>query len=97
MRPPAAQSTSVRYLDAEALRSRLTSDFLYFGMYKNFGRLKPFIKAMMAESSEEHQQRGAELACVAAISPLAIESPEEISDARRMADDAVTGPPPWRR
>ena len=79
------------------LRSHATREFLYYGMHKNFGRLKPFVQAMMTETSEEHQQRGAELACIAAISPLAIESPEEISDARRIAADAAGGLAPWRR
>src|SRR4051794_41111747 len=82
---------------AALLRSATTQDYLYYGFYKNFGKIKPFIRALMNEADEEHQQRGAELACIASISPHALESPDAQSDSRQMAEEAMTGPAPWRR
>lgn len=79
------------------LRAHSTQQFLYYGLYKNFARLKPYIRALMSEAKEEHSQRGAELACIAAISPAALESEGERAEARRMADEALSGPPTWRR
>jgi hypothetical protein len=79
------------------LRSQRTQEFLYHGFYKNFGRLAPFIRALMDEPAKEHAQRGAELACIAAISPLAIESLGAHALALGMAEEAINGPTAWRR
>jgi len=81
----------------DLLRSHDTREFLYHGLYKNFGRLSPCIRALMAQAEEEHRQRGAELACIAAISPSALESEEERGEARRLTAEILSGPPPWRR
>ena len=81
----------------DLLRSRPTQDFLYRGLYRNFARFLPHVRALMAEAKEEHGQRGAELACIAAISPSALVSERERADARRMIEDVLSGPPPWRR
>jgi hypothetical protein len=59
--------------------------------------LAPYIRALMDESAKEHAQRGAELACIAAISPLAIESPEARDSARSLAEEAINGQAPWRQ
>jgi hypothetical protein len=89
----------IRLMDGHPalLRSPRTQDFLYHGCYKNFARLKPFVRALMNEPANEHCQRGAELACMVAISPLAIESLDELTEARRMAEDAVTRAAPLRQ
>ena len=81
----------------DLLRSHDTQGFLYYALYKNFGRLLPYIRALMAQAKEEHQQRGSELACIAAISPSALESEEERGEARRLTEEILSGPPPWRR
>jgi hypothetical protein len=79
------------------IRSYHTDDFLYYGFYQHYFRIKPYIMAMMNEAQEDVRQRGAELACIAAISSRALESVEAERDARALAEAAITGPPPWRR
>ena len=89
-----------RLMDGHAalLRSPyVTHEFLYRGFYKNFGRIKPFLRALMNEDKEEQRQRGAELACIAAICPLALESADAQAEARQLAEEVLTGLPPWRR
>jgi hypothetical protein len=44
------------------------TSFMYYGSYKHFLRMEPFIRALMNHEDEKCAQRGAELACVAAIS-----------------------------
>lgn len=79
------------------LRSHYTDEFLYHGFLKNYKRMEPFIIGMMNEGGESVQQRGAELACIASISPLALESPEAQADARALALRTHAGHAPWRR
>jgi hypothetical protein len=79
------------------LASDRTSDFIYYGMYLNYPKMKPFIRALMDEESETHQQRGAELACIAAISSKIFVSPEEQSDADALAVEVISGKVEWRR
>jgi hypothetical protein len=81
----------------ELLRSHYTQEFLYYGIYKYFARMKPFIEALMNGQDEMSQQRGAELACIAMLSPLALESDQEHADAKRLADIAISGRATWRR
>lgn len=56
------------------LRSHFTDDFIYYGFFRNYVRMKRYIVSMMNDSNENIQQHGAELACIAAISPKALES-----------------------
>lgn len=79
------------------LRSHYADDFLYYGFYKNYFRMKPYIVAMMNETHENIRQRGAELACIAAISIHAMESEEADADSKVLAEKALTGEAPWRR
>ncbi len=79
------------------LQSHYTQEFLYYGFYKHFIQMKPFIVAMMDERPEGVQQRGAELACIASISTRAMESAEAQADAQQLASRMITGPAPWRR
>lgn len=79
------------------LRSHFTAEFVYYGFYNNYFTLKPFILALMNESYENIQQRGAELACITALSSVALESAEAEADARELAGRTLTGPPSWRR
>ncbi len=78
------------------LNSQHTQEFVRYGIYKYFARMKPFIRALMDSDKEPCQQRGAELACIAAISPQALNS-EEQADAQSMATEAVTGSVALRR
>jgi hypothetical protein len=79
------------------LGAHFTDDFIYYGFFKNYLRMKPYIVAMMNDTNENIQQRGAELACIAAISPKAMESQVAESAAQSLAQEALTGSPPWRR
>jgi hypothetical protein len=79
------------------LHSRDVWNFLYYGIYKYFARMKPFIRALMAEDNEACQQRGAELGCIAAMSPSALDSAEERISAQALAREVMTGPATWRR
>jgi nucleoside phosphorylase len=79
------------------LRSHFTQEFLRYGLYRYYKRMKPFIVTLMNESYEPLQQRGAELACIAAISPAALDSEDERSDANGLAEETLTGIIPWRR
>lgn len=76
------------------IRSFYTQEFLYYGIYRFFPRLKPFIVALMNDEVEECQQRGAELACIATISRRVDSDPEGDAD---MADSLISGPAIWRR
>ncbi len=79
------------------VRSHYTDDFLYYGFFKNYMRMEPFIIKMMNEDGERVRQRGAELACIASLSPNAFESPEAQADAHELARKTHTGPAAWRR
>lgn len=79
------------------LRSHYSDDFLYYSFYKNYFRMKPYIVAMMNETHKNIRQRGAELACIAAISLHAMESEEAHADANVLAEETMTGEAPWRR
>jgi hypothetical protein len=81
----------------ELLRSYSTDDFIYYGFFRNYLGMKPHIVAMMNDSHESIQQRGAELACLAFISPKGMESELAANEARSLADATLTGSPPWRR
>jgi hypothetical protein len=74
------------------------TSFVYYGSYRHFSRMEPFVRALMNHEDEKCAQRGAELACVAAISSAdALGSDEDLSTARALAESAVTGPPALRR
>lgn len=79
------------------LRSHYTQDFLYHGIYQHFARMIPFIRALMEEEEEEHQQRGAELACIAALSSGVLGSPQAQAAAQKMEQEVLTGRTSWRR
>jgi hypothetical protein len=79
------------------LRARDVREFLYYGFYKNYLRMEPFITALMNDETEQAQQWGAELACIAFISPGALESDEARNKAKELAEKALSGPSTWRR
>lgn len=79
------------------LRSHFTHDFIYHASPHYYFRMKPYIEAMMLETPESVQQRGAELACIASISESAMESQEAYQDAKLLASRAISGSAPWRR
>lgn len=79
------------------LQSQFTHRFLNHGIYKYYSRVRPFICSLMDEDAERGQQTGAELACIAMISPKAMSSVEEQIQAKELARQALSGPPAWRR
>jgi hypothetical protein len=80
------------------LCSQPVPDFLHYGAYKHFLRTKLFIEAMMESENEDCRQRGAVLACVAAISSAkALGSKAGLAAARKLASSAASGPPALRR
>lgn len=79
------------------LRSPFTQEFIYYGMYRRFLIILRFIRALMDNENEQCQQQGAVLACLASISPKALETEENLAIAQAMADAAITGRVTWRR
>jgi hypothetical protein len=79
------------------LETHQVREFLHWGMYKNFLRLKPFAEQMLRNPKPEVQEMGAELVCIAAISENAMESDDALKAAKTLADEAITGQPPLRR
>jgi hypothetical protein len=79
------------------LRSYYADDLVYWGFLKNYFRMQPYILAMMSDENEAIQQRGAELACIAAISPGAMESEEAKVAAQSLANQTLKGSATWRR
>jgi hypothetical protein len=72
--------------------------FMYYGSYKHFSRMEPFVRALMNHGDEKCAQRGAELACVAAItSANTLGSDEALFTAATLAEGAITGQPALRR
>ena len=78
------------------LRTNCAQEFLYYGLYRHFGRLAPYIRALMEETDERYQQRGAELACIAALS-VDVLNRQDVQVAREMAEESVVGRAAWRR
>lgn len=81
----------------DLLRSHYTQEFVYYGMYRHFGQMQPFIRALMDAVDEQSKQQGAILACIAAMSPKALESEEYRASAQTMASEALVGDPALRR
>jgi hypothetical protein len=80
------------------LCSQPVPDFLHYGAYEHFSRTRPFVEAMIESESEDCQQRGAVLACVAAISSAkALGSEADLAAARELASRVASGPPALRR
>ncbi|QIN80149.1 hypothetical protein GBA65_18310 [Rubrobacter marinus] len=74
------------------------TSFMYYGSYRHFSRMEPFVRDLMGHADEKCAQRGAELACVAALSSAdALGSDVDLSTARALAEAAITGPPALRR
>jgi HEAT repeat protein len=88
-----------RLLDgySEILDAKISQEFPYYAGFHRFERLARFVRAMMQRPGEKAQQRGAELACIAYISPAALESDTAREMAGALAAEALTGPAPWRR
>ena len=79
------------------LDSSYVREFIYWALYKNFIRLQPYIVAMLKQDSENTQNQGAQLACIAAISKEVLESDEAVEVAINLAEQAITGSLPQRR
>jgi hypothetical protein len=79
------------------LESRYVREFLYWAFYRNYLRLQSYIVSMMNHKLDDVQEQGAQLACIAALSTGAMESVEAQKAARDLAEQAMTGPPAWRR
>ncbi len=82
----------------ELLCSWPVPDFLRYGSYQYFLRMRPFIEAMLENADEDCQQGGAVVACVAAISPASIlGSDADLLYARELAERSTSGPSALRR
>ena len=81
----------------ELICSHYADDFTYHALHKQYGRVHPYIQLMMDAEDQECQQRGAELACIASISPQALETETNIEAARKVAEEILTGKVAWRR
>jgi hypothetical protein len=79
------------------LESHYVREFLYWAFYKNFLRIRPYIEALMNHKSENVQEQGAQLACIASISNGAMESLEALQIGHDLAEQAIKGGIPWRR
>lgn len=80
------------------LCSQPVPELLHYGSYKYFSRMKPFIQTMVEDEDEKCRQRGAELACIAAISsPNALGSEADLAAARELAQGVANGPAVLRR
>lgn len=79
------------------LRSHFTHEFLRYGLYRHYERMRPYIVELMNGDHESLQQRGAELACIAAISPAPLDSGEGCGDADALTESTITGRVAWRR
>jgi hypothetical protein len=77
--------------------SQHVREFLYWSLYKNFLAVQPCMVQMMAHPNEEVQERGAGLACIAAISDKVMESEEARIAAKTLAESAIAGLSAWRR
>ena len=80
----------------ELLQVYYTQEFLRYGLFRYYRRMRPFILAVTEAEFESTQQRGAELICIAAISHGAL-SADELSDAQQLAETVITGRASWRR
>jgi hypothetical protein len=82
----------------ELLCNRDTLEFLRFGSFRRFSRMRSFVWAAMQSENEDCAQAGARLACIAAISsPTALGSDADLSRARSLAELAINGRAPLRR
>jgi hypothetical protein len=79
------------------LRSHFTQEFLRYGLYRHYERMRPYIVGLMNSDYESLQQRGAELACIASISPVPLGAGEARGDADALAESTITGSAAWRR
>lgn len=72
--------------------------FLHHGSYKFFHRIEPFLRILVEDGQEQNQQRGAELACLAAMaSANTLGSEENLALAQRLCAEAEGGPVGCRR
>lgn len=74
-----------------------TREFIYWAFYKNFSRLFPYVQKMLESDVENTQEQGAQLVCIAAISPAAIENDESLSSAKQLVEKIIDGKSSWRR
>lgn len=79
------------------LRSHFAQEFLLYGSYKHFARMKPFILMLMYDEYEEAQQRGAEIACLVFLSYRSSTSGEERAERQSLAAMTQAGTVTWRR
>jgi hypothetical protein len=61
------------------------TDLVHAALWKTFGRVQPLIFDLVASQKEKHQQSGARLLAIAAVSPRAL-TPEELDLARKAVD-----------
>lgn len=66
--------------------------FLHYGSYKFFHRMEPFLRTLIEHGEEENQQRGAEIACLAAMaSANTLGSEENLALAQHLCAEVEGG------
>ena len=76
------------------LNSPYVREFIYWALYKNFSRLRPYIEAMLESDLDETQKQGAELACIASLSANSLDSDmseEEFAVALNLVERTLQG------
>jgi hypothetical protein len=71
------------------LENTYTGEFVYWALYKNYLRLRPYIVAMMHHKKNEVQEQGAQLACIGGISNASMESDEAFQVAQDLAEQTT--------
>jgi hypothetical protein len=79
------------------LESLQVKEFIYYGLYRNYLHFAPYISAMMHYDLDSVKERGAQLACLAALSTRALESDLARTQAQELAQSTLAGPGAWRR
>lgn len=72
-------------------------EFLYYGTFRQFVRLAPYLRDLMHAEAPDARRRGAELAVLNALSTAGPEDPATTALATDLEQQAVAGEPEWRR
>lgn len=83
--------------NASLLCTHCAGEFIYYSLYQQFARIQPYIHMVMQSDAAQCRQRGAELACIAALSPHVMETEAALAVAQALANDALHGHTDWRR
>jgi hypothetical protein len=74
--------------DDTLLRAQYLTDLLEAGIWKSFGRVQPLIFKLIDSADDKHQDEGARLITIAAISPKAL-TDSELAAARKVVERLI--------